>query len=93
MPFLNELLSDSINLQSIYDKYPDEEFVSADGFERAILGVDDDKMIIVYSTRKVLSILMEDDEMNYEDAMEHFYYNIKGSYFGEKTPIFVDDIF
>jgi hypothetical protein len=93
MPFLNELLSDSINLQSIYDKYPDEEFISADGFERAILGVDDDKMTIVYSTKKVLSILMEDDEMNYEDALEHFYYNIKGSYVGEKTPIFVDDIF
>lgn len=93
MPFLNELLSDSINLQSIYDKYPDEEFLSADGFERAILGIDDDKMIIVYSTKKVLSILMEDEEMNYEDALEHFYYNIKGAYVGEKTPIFVDDIF
>jgi hypothetical protein len=93
MPFLNELLSDSINLQAIYDKYPDEEFLSADGFERAILGVDDDKMIIIYSTKKVLSILMEDDEMEYEDALEHFYYNIKGAYMGEKTPIFVDDIF
>jgi len=31
--------------------------------------------------------------MEYEDALEHFYYNIKGAYMGEKTPIFVDDIF
>lgn len=93
MPFLNELISDNINLQTIYEKYPDEEFVSADGFEEAILGIDDDKMIIVYSTKKILSILMQEEEMNYEDALEHFYYNIKGAYVGEKTPLFVEDLF
>lgn len=93
MPFLNELISDNINLQTIYEKYPDEEFISADGFEEAILGIDDDKMIIVYSTKKILSILMQEEEMNYEDALEHFYYNIKGAYVGEKTPLFVEDLF
>jgi hypothetical protein len=93
MPIINEILSNSINLHSIYDKYPDEEFLSADGFDDAILGVDDDKMILVYSTKKVLSILIEVDEMSYEDALEHFYYNIKGSYVGEKTPLFIDDEF
>ncbi len=92
MPFLNEFVSDSIDLQSIYDKYPDEEFLIADGYDNAILGVDDDKMIIVYSTKKVLSILMEDEEMTYEDALDFFYYNIKGAYVGEKTPLFVDDL-
>jgi hypothetical protein len=92
MPILNEINNESINLQSIYDKYPDETFMSADGFDDAILGVDEDSMIIVYSTKKVISILME-DEMNYEDALEHFYYNIKGAYLGEKTPLFIDDIF
>jgi hypothetical protein len=93
MPIINEIVSNTINLHSIYDKYPDEQFVSADGFDDAILGVDDDKMIIVYSTKKVLNILMEVDEMSYEDALEHFYYNIKGSYVGEKTPLFIDDEF
>lgn len=92
MPFLNELISDNISLQEIYDKYPDEEFISADGFEKAILGVEDNRMILVYSTKKILSILMQDEEMTYEDAVEHFYFNIKGAYVGEKTPIFVDDI-
>ena len=74
MPIINEIVSNTINLHSIYDKYPDEQFVSADGFDDAILGVDDDKMIIVYSTKKVLNILMEVDEMSYEDALEHFYF-------------------
>jgi len=29
--------------------------------------------------------------MDYEDASEHFDFNVDGSYMGEKTPIFVDD--
>jgi len=93
MPILNEINSGSINLESIYDRYPDDTFVLADGFDEAILGIDDNKMIIVYSTKKVISILMEDDDMSYEDAMDHFYFNIKGGYVGEKTPLFIDDIF
>lgn len=93
MPFLNEFTEDSINLESIYDKYPDEQFLILDNLDKAILGVEDDKMVIVYSTKKILSILMEEDEMSYEDAMEHFSFNIKGAYLGEKTPIYIDDIF
>ena len=30
--------------------------------------------------------------MSYEDAIEHFEYNIAGSYVGEKTPMYVYDI-
>jgi len=29
--------------------------------------------------------------MSHEDAIEHFDYNIAGSYVGDKTPIFVND--
>jgi hypothetical protein len=92
MPILNEFVSENIDLQSIYDKYPDEEFIIADGYDSAIIGVEDSKMIIVYSTKKVLSILMEDEEMTYEDALEFFYYNIKGAHVGDKTPLFIDDM-
>lgn len=37
---------------------------------------------------------MTPDEIlrKHEDAMEHFYYNIAGSYMGEKTPIYVHDL-
>lgn len=93
MPILNEINNDSILLESIYDKYPDETFLILDGFNEAILGVEDNQMKIVYSSKKIISLLISNDEMSYEDAMEHFDYNIRGSYVGEKTPIFVDDIF
>jgi len=33
---------------------------------------------------------MRDDEMTYEDALDHFHYNVLGSYVGEKTPAFAE---
>jgi hypothetical protein len=32
---------------------------------------------------------MERDEMTEEDALEHFSYNIQGSYVGAGTPIYI----
>lgn len=59
-------------------------------FDSAVLGVSyrigwED--CIVYDVYEILKILMQD--MSSEDALEHFMYNIAGSYVGETTPIFV----
>ena len=80
----------NINLESIIEKYPDETFLKADGFDDAILGVDESSMRLIYSISKCIDILMED--MSDEDALEHFYYNVSGSYMGEQTPIWCDDL-
>jgi hypothetical protein len=77
-------------LESVLEKYPDEEFLIADGFNAAILGVDEKSMRLIYSITKCIEILMED--MSEEEAFEYFYYNVSGAYMGEKTPIFCDDI-
>lgn len=79
-----------MNLESIIEKYPDETFLKADGFDDAILGVDESSMRLIYSISKCIDILMED--MSDEDALEHFYYNVSGSYMGEQTPIWCDDL-
>jgi hypothetical protein len=79
-----------MNLESILEKYPDETFLKADGFDDAILGVDESSMRLIYSISKCIDILMED--MSDEDALEHFYYNVSGAYVGEQTPIWCDDI-
>tara|TARA_B100002019_G_scaffold120636_1_gene103590 strand:- start:159 stop:422 length:264 start_codon:yes stop_codon:yes gene_type:complete len=71
----------------------DEEALIANGFDEAIIGITfGSNMIAVYSVKKIIDILVEDDEMDIADAIEHFEYNIAGSYLGEKTPIFVYDI-
>jgi len=69
----------------------DEECLIADGFDDAVIGIlYGIEPKAVYSVRKIVDILMED--MSYEDAVEHFEYNIAGSYVGEKTPLYVYDI-
>jgi hypothetical protein len=78
-------------LEEIKNQYPDEVFESADGFEEAIIGVDETKMRLVYSVSKCIEILCRD--MNEEDAIEHFTFNVSGSYIGEKTPIWCWDNF
>ena len=52
--------------------------------------------IVVYDQDKVLEILVangdEDSESPYEDAMDHFGFNVQGQYVGERTPIFLTDV-
>jgi hypothetical protein len=44
----------------------------------------------VYSTEKVIDILVSINNWTYEDAADYFFYNIEGSYVGEQTPIFIN---
>lgn len=78
----------------ICDSYSDEEFLQADGFDQALLGVVMDfnsKPRLVYSRYTCIEILMQRDEMSKEEADEYFDYNVAGSYVGERTPIWLDD--
>jgi len=76
-------------LEQIIKHYPDIEFLSADGFEDAIIGISGEKL--VYSINKCIDILMTKDKMSTEEAIEYFYFNVEGAYVGEKTPIWVND--
>jgi len=79
-------------LKILCEAYPDIEFLSADGFDDAIIGISGEK--IVYSISKCIDILMTRDDMTYEEAEEYFVFNVEGAYMGEQTPIWVyDDLF
>ena len=82
---------DNSMLNRIMKSYPDGQFLIADGFDDAIIGVDDVSLRLIYSVDRSIKILQAD--MTEEDAAEHFWYNVAGSYVGEKTPIWcVDDL-
>ena len=68
--------------------YPDDTFVIADGFDDAIIGVDDNNLKIVYDIDEVINILIING-MDVDEAIEHYEYNIAGSYVGENTPLFI----
>lgn len=78
-----------MTLPEILTKYPDEQFLKADGYDDAVIGLSKGKRLI-YSQSKVLEILCQ--EMTYDEALEYFYFNIKDTYVGSKTPIWKYDL-
>ena len=78
-------------ISEILENYPDEEFLIADGFDSAVIGVDEKSMRLIYSVTKCIEILMR--SMSEEDAFEYFDYNVEGAYVGEKTPIWCNDVY
>ena len=78
----------SSKLQKILELYPDDTFVIADGFDDAIIGVDDNNLKIVYDIDEVINILIRDG-MEVDEAIEYYEYNIAGAYVGENTPSFI----
>ena len=77
--------------EEILERYSEEELLIADGFNDAIIGIDESSLRIIYSVKKCIEILMKD--MSEEDALEYFSYNVSGAYVGEKTPIWCEDNF
>ena len=78
-------------LEKIIENYSEDEFLKADGFDDAIIGLEETSMRLIYSVSKCVEILKKD--MTEEDAIEYFYYNVLGAYFGQRTPIWCMDIF
>jgi len=78
-----------------YSDYSDK-ILLADGFDDAFIGIGDNaegNPVAVYSIEKCLDILAEqfkDEEDAMGDAIDFFEFNVKGSYVGEFTPMFVN---
>ena len=79
-------------LDGIVNYYVDEEILTADGFDDAVIGIDDKTMRVIYSVTKCIEILMTEMDMSMEKAVEFFEFNVKGSELGEKTPIWCEDM-
>jgi hypothetical protein len=78
-------------IDKILNWFPEDEFLKADGFDEAIIGIDEETMRLIYSVSKCIDILKKD--MEEEEAVEYFNFNVKGAYMGEKTPIWcIDDL-
>ena len=76
-------------IDEIIKKYPENSFMKADGFDQAIIGVEENEMRLIYSVSKCLNILKK--EMTEAEAFEYFTFNVSGSYVGPKTPVYCWD--
>ena len=77
-------------LEIIFEMFPDEEFLKADGLDDALIGVETKTMRLIYSSSACIEILAK--TMGFENAVEYFGFNIECAYMGEKTPIFCEEI-
>lgn len=84
--------------EQIADNYLDGGellFVDPEYFDEAIIGVATSStgmMAVAYSEPKIIELLIRHDQMDPDEAMEYYQFNILGAYLGENTPIFIDDV-
>ena len=79
-------------LEGIVEYFQDEEILKADGFDNAVIGIDTGTMRLIYSVTRCVEILIVGG-MDMNDAIEYFDFNVRGSYVGDKTPIWCDDMY
>ena len=80
----------TMNLEELF-----EQCASFDGFDDCIIGkieISGQQTRIVYDEEKVIESIIQQSGMNYEEAVEYFYYNIAHCYIGESTPAFFQPI-
>lgn len=68
------------------------EALLVDGFDEAIIGMAERiglGPVVAYDVDKIVEILVNRDEMTFEEAIEYFDYNIQGAWIGDYTPIFI----
>lgn len=71
------------------------EALLIDGFDEAIIGMAERinlGPVVAYDIQTILKIMIERDEMTYEEAIEYFEFNILGAWAGDNTPIFINKI-
>jgi hypothetical protein len=79
-------------LEAIITKFYGEDIFIVDGFDDAVIGIEESTMRLVYSVTKCLEIV-EAQGIPEEEALEHFYFNVHATYVGDKTAIFCFDDF
>lgn len=72
----------SKTLIKILNAYPETEFATVDGFNDAVIGVCLDTGSLIYSVSACIDILVYDDNMAFEDAVEYFETHIRNVYDG-----------
>lgn len=75
-----------------YAKNSGQPLLFADGHDNAILGLARQftKTSVLYDKNKVIENLCLRGDMDQEEALEFFEFNIVGSYVGEFTPTFLE---
>ena len=85
------MMTTMTNRDLIAEYYPDLVVLDPLYYDKAIIGVVNRIGIeaVCYSSDRILDILVEEEGMSEEEAVEYFEYNIIGAYMGEHSPMFL----
>jgi len=74
--------------------YQTEGAIVLDGLEDAIIGqtTRNGEEVLAYSADKIIDILVKRDEMEYQEALEFYEFNIGCLCAGERTPVLIWDL-
>lgn len=74
--------------EKIIKQYDEYSLVRANGFDEAVIGIEESSMRLIYSVSKCISVIMREETA--EDALEYFTFNVIDNFKGQK-PIFCND--
>jgi hypothetical protein len=83
-----------MDMETALEYVGESEGLQADGFEDCIIGVAErcsQQPLLVYDVNKIIEKLMKDG-LSYDEAREHYEFNIVGAWVGEGTPLFMEPI-
>jgi hypothetical protein len=79
-------------IDQLHEMYPELEFLQADGFDDAIIGLEPLSGKIIYDIDLMVEVLITQEELSHQDAIEYLDYNVLNAYVGENTPIYIQTI-
>ena len=80
--------------EQISEINPNALVLDPEFFDKAIVGFAErcGMCVVAYSRDRLIDLLVEHEEMELEEALEHFEFNILGAYVGEHTPVFITEL-
>ena len=78
----------------IAESYPDVLLLDPEYFDDAIVGIihDFNRTAVCYSESKIIELLMSEDKMDYDEAVEYYQYNILGAWMGDWSPMYLETL-
>ncbi len=76
------------NIDKLQDMFPEQEILQADGFDDAIIGLEPLSGKVIYDIEKMTMVLI-DEGLTHEDAIEYLDFNVLNAYVGENTPLYI----
>jgi hypothetical protein len=80
-------------LSKIKKEFPEEEFITPEGLDKAVIGIDKNEMRLIYSKADSVVETMLTSCCGEDEALEYLKVNLFSAYIGRGSPIWCDDMY